>query len=920
MPDPTTISIVRDPADEIANQPPVNWAVDELQRALDARGVSSEQSDALAQPARLTILVAGPATRAAQDILRAAAVSLPDAPEAIALATGSAGGQPVVLAAGTDVRGLVYAVLELADRVNYATGDPVAALQPRHAVVERPSNPIRSIARLFTSDVEDTSWFHDRSFWQQYLTELATQRYNRFNLTLGLGYNFPRHVPDAYFYFAYPFLVDVPGYRVRATNLPDEERDRNLATLQFIGDEVKRRGLHFQLALWTHAYEWIDSPSANHYIEGLNAENHAAYCRDALRLVLEQVPAIDGLTFRIHGESGIPEGSWDFWRAVFDGAAQVARRSGRRLEIDMHAKGIDQETIDAALETGLTVNVSPKYWAEHQGLPYHQASIRPLEHPDGRRLLGIEQGERQSAATAGATPGATAAPASPTRGFMGVSGGSRRHTRYGYTDLLKEDRPYGIVYRIWPGTQRLLLWGDPAMAAGYGRYSNFAGCLGVELCEPLSFKGRMGSGLPGGRDGYADESIRPSGPNADWEKYRYTHRVWGRLTYSPESDPDGWRRYLRREFGAAARDAEEALANASRILLLITTAHHPSASNNRYWPEIYTNMPIVWEERPHPYGDTPSPKRFGTVTSLDPEIFAGVDEFAGEVVDGHRSGKYSPLDVARWLDHFVESATNSLSRWQRATSPSPLVGEGKGVRGISPEARRWAADVAIQAAVGRFFAHKLRAGIAYALYARTGSQESLREAIECYRTARNAWAEAAEHGRVYRQDLTYGREPWLRGHWADRLPAIDQDIADMEALVGQAPAAASAGNRQVPTVASLERERRPEARIEHTPPAAYRPGDAVPVTLAVSGVDSAASPVSATLHYRHVNQADLYQTAEMVGTNGTFQATIPGAYTDSPYPLEYFFRVKDSHGRATHYPPFDDQLANQPYFLLRQAQ
>ena len=50
----------------------------------------------------------------------------------------------------------------------------------------------------------------------------------------------------------------------------------------------------------------------------------------------------------------------------------------------MHAKGMDQQMIDVALATGMPVNVSPKYWAEHMGLPYHQAAIRELEMPRAR--------------------------------------------------------------------------------------------------------------------------------------------------------------------------------------------------------------------------------------------------------------------------------------------------------------------------------------------------------------------------------------------------------------------------------------------------------------------------------------------------------------------------------------------------------
>jgi hypothetical protein len=875
------LSIVRDPADPTGAQTPVRRAIRQLQDTLAGRGVAAQVYEQIEQaPAdEPCILVAGRSSSLAQMVLERAGVAMPGVAEALALVPGRLAERPVLLACGSDARGLAYAVLELADRATYAA-DPLETLQFERPVVEQPANQVRSIARLFTSEVEDKPWFYDRAFWERYLSMLAAQRFNRFSLTLGLGYNFPRHVTDVYFYFAYPFLVTVPGYDVRARGLPDEERERNLAMLRFISDEAAARGLHFQLALWTHAYEWIESPEANYVIDGLTPATHAAYCRDALRTLLEACPAIQGVTFRVHGESGIPEGSYEFWRTVFQGIVQT----GRRIEIDMHAKGIDQQMIDVALATGLPVVVSPKYWAEHMGLPYHQASIRELER------VPVSRG-----------PG----------DVMRLSAGERRFTRYGYADLLTEDRPYGVLFRIWPGTQRLLLWGDPAMAAGYGRFSHFCDCLGTELCEPLSFKGRMGSGQPGGRDGYADPALRPAG--GDWQKYEYTYRLWGRLLYNPETDPDSWRRYLRHEFDRAAGPAEEALASASRILPLVTTAYHPSASNNRYWPEIYTNMPIVDENRPHPYGDTPSPRRFGTVSALDPELFSRVDDFAAELLEGRRSGRYSPLDVARWLDSCAEAAQRYLAEME-ALAPDRS----------SPAVQRWVADVAIQAGLGRFFAQKLRAGVAFALYRQSGDVAVLRQGIEAYRTARAAWAELAERAGIYRRDLTFGREPWLRGHWVDRLAAIEQDLADMEAELAKAGervavAGALARSTSVEDLfgAALEYQP-PRARYRHAPPPTFRRGEPLTILLTLHDIEAAAGPVGVRLHYRRVNQAEPYCVVEMLRDGQRYALTIPGDYTDSPYPLQYFFELADTHGRAWLYPGFAEDLSNQPYFVVHQ--
>jgi hypothetical protein len=132
----------------------------------------------------------------------------------------------------------------------------------------RSAHAVRSVQRLFTSEVEDKPWFYDREMWPRYLDMLAENRFNRFNLSFGIGYDFLRAVTDAYFLFAYPFFLAVPGYNVRASNLADAERDRNLETLRFISEQTVSRGLQFQLGLWMHGYIWENSPHPNYTIEG----------------------------------------------------------------------------------------------------------------------------------------------------------------------------------------------------------------------------------------------------------------------------------------------------------------------------------------------------------------------------------------------------------------------------------------------------------------------------------------------------------------------------------------------------------------------------------------------------------------------------------------------------------------------------
>ncbi|HEY4149083.1 MAG TPA: hypothetical protein VGM41_09145, partial [Chitinophagaceae bacterium] len=836
------IAIVSDPEDALAASAPAVWAARELEQALASKGIVVSRYDKPgdAKTAALIIIAAGAGSATANTLLKTPGISIPAIPEALALVPVKQEGRQLLLACGEDPRGLVYALLELADCVRYSE-NPFKTLQARQPVVEQPANSIRSLTRLFVSDTEDKPWYNDREMWPQYLSMLATQRFNRFSLAFGIGYDFLQKVTDAYFLFAYPFLLSVPGYHVRVPQLPDAERDSNLAMLRFISEQTVARGLQFQLGLWMHGYEWLNTTNANYTIEGITKENHAAYCRDAVRLLLQTCPAISGITFRVHGESGVTEGSYQFWATIFDGI----KTCGRKVEIDMHAKGLDQEMINAALATGMPVVLSPKYWAEHMGMPYHQADIRALEIPNSNQKAS---------------------------GLMNLSTGSRSFLRYGYGDLLREDRPYKVLYRVWPGTQRLLLWGDPLTAAAHSRAFSFCGGDGVEWMEPLSFKGRRGSGIAGDRCGYADATYRP---RWDWEKYLYTIRVFGRMAYNPHTPADTWQRFLRSETGAGANAMEAALANASRILPLVLTAHAASAANNNYWPEMYSNQPITDPNLKNTYSDTPSPKTFGNVSPLDPQLFLSINDFVKECLDGKRSGKYSPLELAQWLEEYAAEGAKHLA-------------EAKAQSGGNKKAgwRRMVTDVSMQVGLGYFFAAKFRAGVLYAIYEQSGDRNALEEALKTYRKARQYWEGVATAGKnIYKTDITVGEQSWLRGHWLDRLSAMDDDIDNMaKKLEEHKEGPAQIDDRAKNMVEqALGRPERSVVSCGHTPPKTFSKGETVELEFTFDR-----DPQSAILYYRHVNHAERYQQTALVLQGNKGSAAIPAGYTNTPYPLAYY--------------------------------
>ncbi len=859
--------------DSVAASVPGGWALGKLEAALVAQGAMVRRVASFADTAtdEFCVLAGGTKAPLAQTILSSAKISAPTEAESLCLVQTSTQGRTVLLAAGADERGLVYALTELADRVAcLATGR--AALEFSAPVIERPASRIRSILRGFDSEVEDKPWFYDRDCWISYLDLLVSCRINRLHLSTGMGYNAVQNISDGYFIFPFPFLVATPGYDVRVKGLTNEERAHNLATLKFIGEECARRGLLFQFGIWTLAHEWRDSPGATYTISGLNDTTHAAYCRDTLVILLREVPAITGITLRVHYESGIPRGQHDFWSIFF----RAIKDCGRRVEIDMHAKDVAPETLRAALATGQPVVMSPKFCGEHQSLPYHQADIREAEM--------IPIGKLTDTGT----------------GFLE---GDRFFTRYGYGDMLAENRDWDVVFRIWPGTQRFLLSGDPATYAGYGRTASFCGAAGFELSEPLHFKGRRGSGLPGGRLAYADKSLEP---RYDFQKYAYQYRLWGRLGYNPDTNPEVWRRALRQEFGAASSAIEQALAAVTRVLPLFTTAHGISANCTFYWPEIYTNLSmgkpdagVNWDKQP--------PMAFGDVAGLDAQLFMSANACGDALLAGRPPAKYTPLEAAAWLDDLATTAGTQLAQARTQLGASAR----------SSAFRRIEEDVLILAVLAQFFAGKFRSAVLWRLHTATGDRAVGEAAIARYQEASDLWATmAARAQKVYLAKITYG-EGRMRGHWADRTASFDRDIAELRAMLAATvvPAAAPSTPTLAQARAAAEaRPVRPAVVVTHRPAATYRAGQPLPITVQVAG-----SPTRVTLHYRYVNQAERWQSLTLVRDGDTCAGAIPAGYTTKRYALQYYFEIATTPAALALFPGLAADLSNQPYYVVRRA-
>ena len=138
----------------------VLWAAEQLTQAFAVVGTGVTRRERVedAPLAEMCLQVCGIRAAFVAPALKAANVIAPDEPESLVILNTRIGTRPVLMACGGDARGLVYALLELADRVRHpgAPGGPLAFTRP---IVDRPANEVRSVMRQFVSEPHHATHF-----------------------------------------------------------------------------------------------------------------------------------------------------------------------------------------------------------------------------------------------------------------------------------------------------------------------------------------------------------------------------------------------------------------------------------------------------------------------------------------------------------------------------------------------------------------------------------------------------------------------------------------------------------------------------------------------------------------------------------------------------------------------------------------
>ena len=587
---PPVVSII---ADSAPGQP-AQHGIDKIIAALKDKQVSFETVNTLDYAKGKMLIVAGLASdqKLFSASLNKICQSVPTNAEALAIQKLDYKGKLAWAIAGSDERGLMYAELDVADRIRWSTNTD-SPLNEVRDTVERPGVGNRGITLFAMNRAYWESRFYDESYWACYLDTLAQNRFN--SMVVILGYE-----NGGFLAPCYPYFFDVPEFpEVKMIGITAAQQQQNVEALNRLIAMAHARGINFTIGIWDHIYrgnvqnggsalgnDGLRGPTPS-LVWGMNATNLIPYTQAALKTFLKTFPSLDGIQFRMHDESGLkPSEQGKFWKSVFQTIMEVSPK----MPLDLRAKGLTAEEIQSALDSGVNFHLSTKYWMEQMGLPFHPTHINPRDQDNAR---------------------------------------------HSYAALLTYPKKYQMDWQLWNGgTARIFLWGDPDYARRFVETTHLYDGDSFEVDEPLATKmeGQFHDAKP-------FELLKPSARYYDYEFERYWHffQVWGRIGYDTNAPSEIWDREFEMRFGPEAGPVlENALHRASWILPRIIASSYP-----------YGGFPMTagWPEKQH-LGDLSG---FAKATLSDVQLFENFDEEAQLLIENGETAKVRPQETSRWF-------------------------------------------------------------------------------------------------------------------------------------------------------------------------------------------------------------------------------------------------------------------------------
>jgi hypothetical protein len=518
--------------------------------------------------------------------------------------------KPAWLVGGYDDKGVMYGLLDMANRIGWSTNNQLP-MQYVKEITEQPNVKERGISMYTMNRAYWESRFYDDNYWNKYFDMMAQNRLNMLEILFGYengGFLAP----------CYPYFFNVEGFPgVRMVGLTEEQQQRNLATMNHLIQMAHDHGIAVRLGIWDHMYrggvQAGGNPDFNYVpghplysqVAGLDTSNLKPYTKAAFDKFVKVIPHLDGILFKDNNEAGLKDSELLDFGLNF---LRTVKESAPNLLVDIHAKGLTDTLIHAAIDMGIKFRIAPKFWMEQMGLPY-----------------------------------------SPTH----VNREDQKNRRHGYADMLKYPQQYQMLWKLWNGgTNRVFLWGDPEYARRFVESTHLYNSDAYEVYEPLATKMEAQA-----HDAKPFELLQPPYKYYEYEFERYWHfyQVFGLIGYDPNTSPDVWNHEFDSRFGnKAAPIISSALHEASWVLPRIVASCYP-----------YNFFPTTsaWVEKQR-LGDLPVyAKNEGT----DIQQFAGFDEEAQVLLGSLETAKTLPSTTSMWLQKTSENINKKVAGAESAT-------------------------------------------------------------------------------------------------------------------------------------------------------------------------------------------------------------------------------------------------------------
>jgi hypothetical protein len=605
---------------DLAGSAPARHGIVKLEQALRARGVQvSEGAVELAHAD--AVILAGISGGSGPAISALGNVPPPSGPESLVVRTGARyRGKPAIILCGGDGAGLMYAALDLAQRVSWTHSGANPFAFARNTK-EKPQLRDRSVVIFTMNRSYFESRLHNPQYWERYFDMLAEDRINMLTLTFGYedgGYMAP----------LYPYFFNVDGFPdVKVIGLSAERQKQNFDSLRTMIRLAGERGIRIKPGIWEHIYRgggqkgqisWASDGSqpTTGLVWGLNAQNLVPYTTAALDKFYTVFPEFKETQFRMHNESGLLDAEIDsFWHDIF----LYYSTHHRDISLELRAKGLDKSVIRDAQAQGLNAHLDTKIWMEQMGLPYHPTHINRED---------------------------------------------QNNARQGYADLLEYPQTYWINWALWNGgTQRLLEWFDPEYARRIAQAALLYNGRGFAVTEMEATKMLADPPDDPVRDFIND---RYKYFDFEFERYWAFYRVMGRLAYNPDTPSDVWTQEFVERFGPqAAPHVMRALQLSSQVLPMVIAAGVP-----------YNMFPttIGWPEMKH-MGSLPfyAAKEEGS----DIAQFENVRDEAKRILAAGDTAMRRPEETSAWFSDTSTAILNEVAAAEKDSVGAPQSNEFK---------------------------------------------------------------------------------------------------------------------------------------------------------------------------------------------------------------------------------------------------